>query len=116
VSSGFKASGRSLSPCVQPPTPQEHQSSWPFLEAVDELQAPEYYKIIKFPMDLHTMTERLKSGYYSCVRLFIADMRRILANCKMYNERNTDYYRCAIALEKFYVSKMKEASIWMELS
>lgn len=62
------------------------------------------------------MTERLKSGYYSCVRLFIADMRRIFANCKMYNERNTDYYRCAIALEKFYVSKMKEASIWMELS
>ena len=66
--------------------------------------------------DLYTMTERLKSGYYSCVRLFIADMRRIFTNCKMYNEKNTDYYRCAIALEKFFVGKMRDASIWMELT
>lgn len=66
--------------------------------------------------DLLTMTERLKSGYYSCVRLFIADMRRIFTNCKMYNEKNTDYYRCALALEKFFVGKMRDASIWMELT
>ena len=29
---------------------QENQNSWPFLEPVNEQQAPEYYIIIKFPM------------------------------------------------------------------
>ena len=29
---------------------QENQNSWPFLEPVSEDQAPEYYKLIKFPM------------------------------------------------------------------
>ena len=66
--------------------------------------------------DLHTVTERLKSGYYSCVRLFIADMKRMFTNCKMYNEKNTDYYRCAMALEKFFVGKMRDTNIWMELT
>ena len=68
------------------------------------------------PLDLQTVTERLRSGYYSCLRLFLADMRRIFNNCKTFNERNTDYYRSAIALEKFYINKMKEAGIWMEMS
>ena len=64
--------------------------------------------------DLETVTERLESGYYSCLRLFIADMKRIFANCKMYNERGTDYFRCAISLEKVFVSKMKENDLWLE--
>lgn len=123
--------------------PQENPNSWAFLEPVEETQAPEYYKIIKLPMgelssdeensipfiyvptsprplyrwlDLQSVSERLRSGYYSCLRLFLADMRRIFNNCKTFNERNTDYYRSAISLEKFYVSKMKEAGIWMELT
>lgn len=66
--------------------------------------------------DLETMTERLEAGYYSCLRLFIADMRRVFANCKMYNERSTDYFRCAISLEKFFVTKMKDSGLWLEFS
>ena len=30
-----------------------------------------------FLSDLQTVTERLHSGYYSCVRLFHADMKRV---------------------------------------
>ena len=62
------------------------------------------------------MTERLKSGYYSCLKLFIADMKRIFANCKTYNEKNTDYHRCAVTLERFFITKMKDAGLWIELN
>lgn len=65
--------------------------------------------------DLETVSERLKSGYYSCLRLFISDMRRMFINCKTYNDKNTDYFRCALSLEKFYVNKMKEYGLWIEL-
>ena len=66
--------------------------------------------------DLETVTRRLASGYYTCIRLFIADMKKIFNNCKTYNERNTDYVRCAITLDKFFIAKMKEHRLWMDLN
>ena len=61
--------------------------------------------------DLQTVTERLHSGYYSCVRLFRADMHRVFSNCRQFNERGSDYYRCAAALEKFFATQMVEAGL-----
>ena len=55
---------------------RNHQSSWPFHNPVDRKAVPDYYDHIKFPMDLKTMTERLKANYYVNKRLFIADMKR----------------------------------------
>ena len=51
-------------------TPQvkAHASAWPFLKPVDKSEAPDYYDHIKFPMDLQTMTERLKVGRDKCMR------------------------------------------------
>lgn len=67
-------------------------------------------------LDLNTMTSRLKTGYYNCLRLFIADMRRIFTNCKMFNERNSDYVRSAQILEKVFISKMKENKLWIDFT
>ena len=38
-------------------------------------------------------------------------MHRVFSNSKQYNERGSDYYRCAIALEKFFVSLMSDAGL-----
>ena len=65
----------------------------------------------KILTDLQMVTDRLHSGYYLCVRLFRADMHRVFSNSKQYNERGSDYYRCAIALEKFFVSLMSDAGL-----
>jgi histone acetyltransferase len=40
---------------------RQHQASWPFLQPVSAAEVPDYYEHIKFPMDLRTMTERLKN-------------------------------------------------------
>lgn len=66
-----------------------------------------------FPVtDLKTMGERLKNRYYTHRKLFMADMARMLANCRHYNEPDTEYCKCANSLERFYIAKMKEAGIW----
>ncbi|XP_034238428.1 histone acetyltransferase KAT2A isoform X1 [Thrips palmi] len=89
-----------------------HNSAWPFLKPVDKNEVPDYYEHIKFPMDLKTMADRIKSHYYVSRRLFIADMTRIFTNCRLYNSPDTEYYRCATVLEKYFQTKMKELGLW----
>jgi len=74
-----------------------------------------FYFVSVHKLDFETMTRRLDEGYYNCVRLFIADVNRIFNNCKMYNDKNTEYVRCASSLEKFFYALMKEKRLWMEL-
>lgn len=90
---------------------KSHPSAWPFLKPVDKSEAPDYYDHIKYPMDLKTMLERLKNHYYVHRRVFIADMTRIFTNCRSYNEPDTEYYKCANVLEKFFNNKLKEAGL-----
>lgn len=91
---------------------KNHAAAWPFHKPVDKSEVPDYYDHIKYPMDLRTMGERLKARYYVSKRLFIADMTRIFTNCRLYNSPDTDYYRCANTLEKYFHTKMKEAGLW----
>lgn len=72
---------------------KQNPASWPFLKPVNPAEVPDYYDHIKYPMDLKTMTDRLKAKYYSTRRLFIADMQRIFTNCRIYNDSTTEYYK-----------------------
>ncbi|XP_039251065.2 histone acetyltransferase KAT2A-like [Styela clava] len=87
---------------------RSHSSSWPFLEPVKKSDVPTYYDVIKSPMDLRTVNERLKSKYYTNRKLFIADMQKIFNNCREYNNPDTEYYRCANTMEKYFFNKCKE--------
>ena len=62
-------------------------------------------------VDLKTMSERLKNRYYVSKKLFMADLQRVFTNCKEYNPPESEYYRCANVLEKFFFSKIKEAGL-----
>lgn len=88
-----------------------HPSAWPFQKPVDKTEALDYYDHIKYPMDLKTMTDRLKNRYYVHKRVFQADMMRIFTNCRSYNDPDTEYYRCANVLEKFFLTKMREVGL-----
>lgn len=59
-------------------------------------------------VDLETMNKRLKNSYYVSKKLFIADMTRMMGNCRLYNEPETEYYKCANTLEKFFIAKCKD--------
>ena len=88
-----------------------YQYSWPFQLPVDRKAVPDYYDHIKFPMDFKTMTERLKANYYVNKRLFIADVKRMVSNCKAYNSPDTEYYNCATNMEKFFNNKLRDHSL-----
>ncbi|XP_063694977.1 histone acetyltransferase KAT2A-like isoform X3 [Bolinopsis microptera] len=89
-----------------------HNSAWPFLEPVKIEIAPDYYQYIKYPSDLQTIGEKLTQGYYKTKKMFIADVNRIFNNCRMYNDPNTEYYKYAGNLQKFFISELKEAGLY----
>uniref|UniRef100_A0A8C6I881 Histone acetyltransferase n=1 Tax=Mus spicilegus TaxID=10103 RepID=A0A8C6I881_MUSSI len=90
---------------------KNHPNAWPFTEPVKRTEAPGYYEVIRFPMDLKTMSERLRNRYYVSKKLFMADLQRVFTNCKEYNPPESEYYKCASILEKFFFSKIKEAGL-----
>lgn len=89
---------------------KSHSAAWPFLKPVSTADAPDYYEYIKYPMDLKTMSERLKGRYYVNKRLFIIDMKRIFKNCRSYNNPETEYYKNANTLEKYFMTKVREVA------
>ncbi|XP_031210313.1 nucleosome-remodeling factor subunit BPTF isoform X9 [Mastomys coucha] len=86
---------------------QAHKMAWPFLEPVDPNDAPDYYGVIREPMDLATMEERIQNRYYERLTEFVADMTKIFDNCRYYNPNDSPFYQCAEVLETFFVQKLK---------
>lgn len=86
---------------------KSHSSAWPFLKPVDAVEAPDYYDVIKYPIDLQTISERLERNYYVNLRLFQIEISRLFFNCRTYNDSQTEYYLCANILERFYFNKYK---------
>lgn len=88
---------------------KSHAYAWPFLEPVSREDVPDYHEIIKNPMDLSTITARLKSGIYKTKDLFTSDFRLIFDNCRTYNAESTEYYEAANILEKYFKDLMQKA-------
>ncbi|KAM7404338.1 hypothetical protein PAMP_011698 [Pampus punctatissimus] len=65
-----------------------HELSVGFREPVPS-SVPNYYKIIKQPMDLKKVKKKLQlrsSQYYQSIQEFVSDMRLVFKNCAKYNE------------------------------
>ncbi|KAL0842047.1 hypothetical protein ABMA28_014249 [Loxostege sticticalis] len=86
---------------------QLHKNAWPFMEPVDPREAPTYYKVIKEPMDLQTVERKVNEQTYSTLSEFIGDMTKIFDNCRYFNPKDSEFYRCAEGLEAFFAQKIK---------
>ncbi|KAG7124391.1 Transcriptional activator spt7 like protein [Verticillium longisporum] len=60
--------------------------STPFLQRVNKRDVPDYYNLIKQPMDLGTMTKKIKSLTYKSKTDFVQDLNLIWDNCLRYNQ------------------------------
>ncbi|EGG12926.1 uncharacterized protein MELLADRAFT_46486, partial [Melampsora larici-populina 98AG31] len=83
---------------------------WPFYEPVDpvKLGVPEYLTIIKKPMDLSTIKQKLDRGEYKAGAAFAADFRLMLNNCFTFNPVGTPVYNFGKQLECLFEQKWHE--------
>ncbi|XP_006831121.1 PREDICTED: bromodomain testis-specific protein [Chrysochloris asiatica] len=88
----------------------KHSFSWPFQQPVDavKLKLPDYYTIIKNPMDLNTIKKRLEHKYYVEASECIDDFNTMFSNCYLYNKPGDDIVLMAQALEKLFVQKLSQ--------
>ncbi|KAM8787717.1 bromodomain testis-specific protein isoform 2-T2 [Rhynchonycteris naso] len=86
----------------------KHSFSWPFQQPVNavKLNLPDYYTIIKNPMDLSTIKKRLEHRYYVQASECIEDFNMMFSNCYLYNKPGDDIVLMAQALEKLFKQKL----------
>lgn len=86
----------------------DHADAWPFKEPVDSRDVPDYYEIIKDPIDLKTMSRRVESEqYYVTLEMFVADLKRMFVNARTYNSPDTIYFKCSTRLEAYFTSRIQ---------
>ncbi|XP_013042164.1 bromodomain testis-specific protein isoform X2 [Anser cygnoides] len=87
-----------------------HNFSWPFHQPVDAaaLNLPDYYSIIKKPMDLSTIKKRLEHNYYAKAAECIDDFKTMFLNCHIYNKPGDDIVFMAQELEKVFMQKIAQ--------
>ena len=69
------------------------EHSTPFLNPVKKKDAPDYYAVIKQPMDLGTMTKKLKGLQYKSKKDFVDDLYQIWKNCLKFNSSPEHLFR-----------------------
>ncbi|CAK7266240.1 Transcriptional activator spt7 [Sporothrix epigloea] len=75
--------------------------STPFLQRVNKREAPDYHLIVKQPMDLGTMTKKLKGLQYKSKAEFVADLNLVWDNCLKYNrDAGHPLQRMALGMRK----------------
>ncbi|KAI0348152.1 hypothetical protein BDW22DRAFT_1480005 [Trametopsis cervina] len=98
---------------------QAHKCSPFFRQPVDPVRdrAPNYFEVIKNPMDLSTMSAKLDRGKYKDRAAFEQDFRLLINNAKQYNMPKTVAYEDAMGLERAFdkewarINKTIEAKI-----
>ncbi|KAK3900642.1 GCN5-related histone actyltransferase [Staphylotrichum tortipilum] len=94
---------------------QNHKQEWPFLNPVNRDEVPNYYNVITSPMDLSTVEERLEHDSYAASKNLVDDLKLIFSNCRQYNNATTVCTKCAVKLEKYMWTLIKEIPEWYEL-
>ncbi|NXG48437.1 TIF1A factor, partial [Psilopogon haemacephalus] len=80
-----------------------HEMSLAFQDPVPPT-VPDYYKIIKKPMDLSTIKKRLEvtNSFYTKPEDFVADFRLIFQNCAEFNEPDSEVADAGMKLEEYF--------------
>ncbi|CAG9331571.1 unnamed protein product [Blepharisma stoltei] len=86
-----------------------HKHAWIFYEPVDcvKLRIPDYYDVIKHPMDFGTIKKKLNNNVYESGEELIADLDLVFENCRIYNQPDSDVFLMCTQVENVYKHQLK---------
>lgn len=87
----------------------QHENAWLFIQPTNpkQMKIPNYYEIIKHPMDLSTVKKRLKNFFYRSASEAITDINLIFKNAYKLSKPDGAYYAMAESLENRYLYYMR---------
>eukprot|EP00004_Rigifila_ramosa_P001933 TRINITY_DN1193_c1_g1_i3.p1 TRINITY_DN1193_c1_g1~~TRINITY_DN1193_c1_g1_i3.p1 ORF type:complete len:677 (+),score=112.63 TRINITY_DN1193_c1_g1_i3:77-2107(+) len=89
---------------------RENRSAAPFLEPVDPiaLGIPDYPSIVKHPMDLGTIRNRLETYFYTTLDEWASDVRLVFSNCRLFNAPDSPIIAMCARLEEVFTSRWEQ--------
>ncbi|KRZ43249.1 Protein polybromo-1 [Trichinella pseudospiralis] len=69
---------------------------------------PYYYEVIRDPIDLRTISMKLRRGRYRSVNDLEKDLNQLCRNAKLFNEPSSSVYRAANAIRKLVAHRKME--------
>jgi hypothetical protein len=84
---------------------QGHQHGWVFNSPVDpiELGLPDYFEVIKTPMDLGTIRKKLENGCYHSLDSFHTHVHTTFDNAMLYNPEGSVVYNMANEMKTKFI-------------
>ena len=87
---------------------RDHPEAWLFRMPVDTTLQPDYFKMVKSPIDLLAIGKNVDRGQYNRVSDFLDDIRRVFINCRTYNGIDSDYFDLTNRLESSFCGNLLE--------
>ncbi|XP_071349268.1 polybromo 1, like isoform X3 [Trachinotus anak] len=76
-----------------------------FQKLPSKVHYPDYYAIIKEPIDLRTIAQRIQIGYYKGVNAMAKDIDLMTKNAKTYNEPGSQVFKDANTIKKVFIQR-----------
>ena len=86
-----------------------------FINPVKKETYPDYYNIIKNPVDLTSMNAKAKRGEYTSAESFIEDLNRIVENSMLYNGLNHDVTIQASQIKEEGIRLLREKELIVDI-
>ncbi|CAG9463870.1 unnamed protein product [Pedinophyceae sp. YPF-701] len=78
------------------------KAAWWFTEPVPLDTAPDYLEVVKHPMDLGTVRDKLQAGGLQSPEQVVELVELVWSNCRAYNDADSDVCRDAATCEKAF--------------
>ncbi|XP_061114170.1 polybromo 1, like isoform X3 [Conger conger] len=76
-----------------------------FQKLPSKVHYPDYYAIIKEPIDLRAIAQRIQIGYYKSVSAMAKDVDLLAKNAKTYNEPGSQVFKDANTIKKIFIQR-----------
>ncbi|KAM9410171.1 protein polybromo-1-like isoform 4-T4 [Pholidichthys leucotaenia] len=79
-----------------------------FQKLPSKMQYPDYYAIIKEPIDLKIIAQKIQLGHYRSINAMAKDIDLLVKNAKTYNEPGSQVFKDANTIKKIFAQKKSE--------